>query len=873
MAVLRRTMGSTTPFTESQKDHDGPKMGRLGYLGQLGPKEAIGLLKKPCDWREEPQIPSQISAVLMLGTATLLDRTQEGGEKLCYVSVIAQAECEVKQEFSPTCSEGPFCIRNDYRSSPDHNNVARTTGRGEYHARRPTCGGPRKRRKKQRRRGERAGEGDGEGQRQRKSSGVPEQESSCLSLVQVQEESELSDTYITPRSSGVQETEVPDLSCVSKCDHRYEPHAPNNITNVPSLWQSRQINKVPCQALPSLNLSEDAQESLPESPQCSVWGCELAVRCMRGNVCKGEKQHMKLFFQDVKKEACSQGDEVEQESVGTNEGILLHESLKPMNSEYREGREYTVINHIQNGSFGEVYKVRDNSTGFQCAAKKILMDNFNSEEVGSWSALNSPRIVQLLGAVREGGFVTLFMDLKAGSLGQLLKDRGRLPEDRALHYHSQVLEALQHLEKRRVLHRDIKADNVLLSSDGEDAFLCDFGYSERLDPRGKNQKVIAGEGFQGTETHMAPEVVRGEPCSTKADVWSSCCMVLHMLNGCHPWTRYYTHPLCLKIANEPPPLKEIPSSCHPFTAEVIRAGLEKDPITRDSAAELKEKVHKALYAVGGVTSPVKGPYQEPARAEPKEENCVNSKPAESLPEPSGPTPLQEKSSGVVLEWVSPWRKNALEEEEESDSASLSPRPLFSLPVCSPVPQKQELAQWPSTASEQEQLQRDFFMHSLSQPYSPELQEQLLICLSSECYSHWDPGDKDSGRWSLSFRDDISSGVSSYNSQTDIFSMDSWLGPSSEPPSCFNGVDVLIKDFTGEWLRIRDAPKVQVGHIAKGISEQISESMFSLVSEDGDPVPCDEEVSVSEKKLLCTPAPDCSPHWTWRIREGELEFRD
>lgn len=53
----------------------------------------------------------------------------------------------------------------------------------------------------------------------------------------------------------------------------------------------------------------------------------------------------------------------------------------------------------------------------------------------------------------------------------------------------------------------------------------------------------------GTETHMAPEVARGDLRCAKADVWSSCCMLLHMLNGCHPWIRYYNHPLCFKVKN------------------------------------------------------------------------------------------------------------------------------------------------------------------------------------------------------------------------------------------------------------------------------------------------------------------------------------
>lgn len=61
----------------------------------------------------------------------------------------------------------------------------------------------------------------------------------------------------------------------------------------------------------------------------------------------------------------------------------------------------------------------------------------------------------------------------------------------------------------------------------------------------------SGDYIPGTETHMAPEVVMGKPCDAKVDIWSSCCMMLHMLNGCHPWTQYFRGPLCLKVSDGP----------------------------------------------------------------------------------------------------------------------------------------------------------------------------------------------------------------------------------------------------------------------------------------------------------------------------------
>lgn len=63
--------------------------------------------------------------------------------------------------------------------------------------------------------------------------------------------------------------------------------------------------------------------------------------------------------------------------------------------------------------------------------------------------------------------------------------------------------------------------------------------------------AFSGDYIPGTETHMAPEVVMGKPCDAKVDIWSSCCMMLHMLNGHHPWTQYFRGPLCLKVSDGP----------------------------------------------------------------------------------------------------------------------------------------------------------------------------------------------------------------------------------------------------------------------------------------------------------------------------------
>ncbi|KAJ8364636.1 hypothetical protein SKAU_G00134670 [Synaphobranchus kaupii] len=871
--AVHRMFNSTAPFKGSSV---------LGYA-YSGEEVTVEVTGGKQDQRLEKILPS-LSVLLTQGSAKQVGGGDQETEELCCPSIIAQAECEGPQEFTPTRTEHSFIRSNfihKYRPSVEHhgvhNNVAQEEDRPA-----PVSPQPKKRRRRQRRRRRREQEQEGERERQRKRtpSGLPEQESSSLEHVQkeVLECTSSSYSFSDVQNLGVQETESP-----GSVDRELRPPCDELPLGFP------------CTALPLENpglcnsLSLCSQESGSDSPLSNLEGCELAVTALRGSVSQEERCFAALFYKKVELETA----EEKEGSSYVNEGIVFHpkELLKPKDFEYREGREYTRLNPIQNGTFGDVYRVQDNSTRFTCAAKKIPLNLFSSEEVGSWSALKSPRVVELFGAVREGPNVILFMDLKSGSLGGLLKERGRLPEDLSLHYLCQVLEALKYLHSRRVLHMDIKAENVLLSEDGKDTFLCDFGHSERLDLNGQSTKVYQGEGFQGTETHMAPEVVKGERHCAKADVWSSCCMLLHMRNGCHPWTRNYSHPLCLKIANEPPPLSEIPSNSSPFTVDVFTAGLQKDPNNRASATELKEKTTKALKEVGGLTSPVRGTYQEPASAGSVDRPAVRCRSIPSLPSTPSPAPSPEARPEQRLLWVSPWRENAhneeYEEEEEyeeneetGDEEEVDTEWETSLPehfrprsACHYRPEKWEQVDSASTVSEQElkKLSRVLILDSLSQPHSPEV---LLSCLSNDCPDQRDPVDKDSARWSVNMPDDLSSGVFSYNSQTDgqSFNMDYLLPVHHMPSRCFEGVDVWIENFDGQCLRIRERQKVKVGHIAMGISEQISEMAFSLESLDGQLVSHDEEVQDPGLFLRCIPALDSSSCWQWRVREGRLEVR-
>ncbi|EHB09273.1 Mitogen-activated protein kinase kinase kinase 14 [Heterocephalus glaber] len=664
----------------------------------------------------------------------------------------------------------------------------------------------------------------------------------------------------------------------------WKPHPLDSCLGKVACAQGQQPLPAPALGKPGCGDSPKLLPGPPHEPtclahtreKCSVE--EYLTHALRGSVSSGRARSLATL---AKTWAGGPGPQRPSPETEDNEGVLLSEKLKPVDYEYREEVHWATHQpRLGRGSFGEVHRMRDKQTGFQCAVKKVRIEVFRAEELTACAGLSSPQIIPLYGAVREGPWVNIFMELlEGGSLGQLIKQMGCLPEDRALFYLAQALEGLEYLHARRVLHGDVKADNLLLSSDGNRAALCDFGHAVCLRPSGLGKSLLTGDYIPGTETHMAPEVVLGKPCDTKVDIWSSCCMMLHMLNGCHPWTQYFRGPLCLKIAREPPPVREIPASCGPLTAQAIRQGLRKEPVQRASAGELLGKVCGALQQVGGLQSPWRGDCKELRLPT----DQAARRPTPSAPLRECPPPEDDMGLGLSPELQPPPPPEPPEQNvsptlhlSEDDSGPWEPLPLSSL---DPVPARssgslERRATLPDL--ELQQLEIELFLNSLSQPFSLEEQEQILSCLSIDSLSLSDTTEKNPSKASQSSRDTLSSGVHSWGSQAEArsssYSAVLARGRPADTPSYFNGVKVQIQSLNGEHLHIREFHRVKVGDIATGISSQIPATAFSLVTKDGQPVRYDMEVPDSGIDLQCMLAPDGSFAWSWRVKHGQLENR-
>ncbi|CAE6537753.1 unnamed protein product [Rhizoctonia solani] len=203
-------------------------------------------------------------------------------------------------------------------------------------------------------------------------------------------------------------------------------------------------------------------------------------------------------------------------------------------------QQYKKLECVGRGAYGSVHKGVFIPTGEVVALKIINLDGQDDDveaiqkEVALLSSLrgnDSTNITRYHGCWLEGPHVWIVMDFaQGGSVRTLAKatPNNTVEEKYTGIIMREVLQALAFLHRNNVIHRDLKAANVLISSDGR-VMLCDFGVSALLaTPHSKRST------FVGTPQWMAPEVILGQPYDTKADIWGLGITLYEMATGAPP---------------------------------------------------------------------------------------------------------------------------------------------------------------------------------------------------------------------------------------------------------------------------------------------------------------------------------------------------
>ncbi len=277
---------------------------------------------------------------------------------------------------------------------------------------------------------------------------------------------------------------------------------------------------------------------------------------------------------------------------------------------------YRLVSMLGKGAMGEVWRAKDERLDRYVALKVVPADATGDverrarmlREARAAAAIRHPNVVTLFDIVSHHGDDILVMELVEGrTLSETLRRDGAPTLEVALRWIESVADALVAAHARGILHRDIKAANIMVAPDG--IKVLDFGLAKLRDsdpgasssgmrpmisstkialdetmPSGPGSMDAEIESYQthvgsllGTPLYMAPEQIAGDPPDERSEVFSVGVLAFEILAGAPPYSATTMDALFLQITKDPPP--DLPKVPEPIVAIVERA-LEKEPSAR-----------------------------------------------------------------------------------------------------------------------------------------------------------------------------------------------------------------------------------------------------------------------------------------------------
>lgn len=212
------------------------------------------------------------------------------------------------------------------------------------------------------------------------------------------------------------------------------------------------------------------------------------------------------------------------------------EETKMTAKEEKITKYYTVQDEVGKGRFGVVCKCIDNKTGrayaakfIKCTTPKDRQDVVHEAEI--MNTVRHKRLLRLQDFFQTPTEMILVMELvTGGELFEKVVEDEFISEIEVSYYMKQILEGLQHMHQRDVLHLDLKPENIMLiRPDSKQIKLIDFGLARKYNPR-ENLKVMFG-----TPEFVAPEVITYERITPATDLWSIGVIAYILMSGLSPF--------------------------------------------------------------------------------------------------------------------------------------------------------------------------------------------------------------------------------------------------------------------------------------------------------------------------------------------------
>lgn len=265
---------------------------------------------------------------------------------------------------------------------------------------------------------------------------------------------------------------------------------------------------------------------------------------------------------------------------------------------------YTVIERLGEGAMGTVYKAARIGEPTPVALKLVKQEHAADglyrqrflHEARAASEVSHPNLVNVVDAGEVDGRQFLAMRLITGRpLDQMVKEGDLLTPAVAARLATQIGDALDALHARGVVHRDVKAANILLQDDGS-AALTDFGLAKGTGYAG----LTAVGQIVGTIDYLAPERIIGQEASPASDLYGLGCVVYESLvgktpfGGKGPMGTAFGH-----LEEDPPDPRMARSDLTPLFGDALLIALAKDPAERPATArDYGEGLLRALAASG-----------------------------------------------------------------------------------------------------------------------------------------------------------------------------------------------------------------------------------------------------------------------------------
>ena len=250
-------------------------------------------------------------------------------------------------------------------------------------------------------------------------------------------------------------------------------------------------------------------------------------------------------------------------------------------SAFKRVGTYDLYACIGQGSFATVYRGQHRTTKRVVAVKAIVRSRLNQKlqenleaEISIMKSLSHPNVVQLFEVQTTERHVYLILEFcPGGDLMRVIRARGSLEEAQTQYYLQQLALGLAHIRSRNLIHRDLKPQNLLLSSMAPNATLkiADFGFARYM------QQQDLAETLCGSPLYMAPEILRFQKYDAKADLWSVGAILFEMVSARPPYTGANHVQLLKNIEAKEP---RMPSAASEACRSLLHGLLQRDPMAR-----------------------------------------------------------------------------------------------------------------------------------------------------------------------------------------------------------------------------------------------------------------------------------------------------